>query len=182
MTFNRTNTALLVIDMQEKLIPAMYEAEALVDNTVKLISVLNILDIPIISTIQYSKGLGQTVAPIKTLLPKNDFQDIEKDEFSCVKNNIFFEKLDACSRQKILVVGIESHICVQQTVLDLMDEDFHPIVIADCVSSRKQYDKKFALKRMGAYGADITTYESAIFELIGTSKAKEFKEISKIIK
>ena len=179
---NKTNSALLIIDMQTKLIPAMHNNQLLLENSAKLLQAINILQVPVISTVQYKKGLGDTLPQLKSLLPNDEFQDIEKFEFSCVKNSTFFEKLQLLDRQKIFVIGAEAHVCVQQTVLDLMDEDYHPIVIADCISSRNQYDKTVAIERMSNYGADITTYEAAVFDLLKTSKADEFKAVSNIVK
>ena len=182
MKINKDNSLLLVIDMQEKLLPAMDKKEELLENSAILLEGFQTLKIPVISTVQYKKGLGEITPLLLNLLNNSNSTSIEKFEFSCMKNEIFAEKLQTFDRRKIFVIGIESHICVEQTVLDLIDEDYHPIVIADCISSRNPYDKKIALKRMRDYGADITTYESALFELLVTSKAPEFKTISNFIK
>lgn len=182
MKINRHDVALLVIDMQEKILPAMTDEELLIDNTTRLVKGCKELQIPILTTIQYPKGLGKTVPQISNLLDNEGFHIIEKREFSCMENTDFIKILSELGRNKFIVAGIESHVCVQQTVLDLLDEDYHAIVMADCVASRTHYDKRIALERMRDYGADITTYESILFELLVTSKAPEFKEISYIVK
>ena len=180
MKIKKENTALLVIDMQKKLLPAIENSEELIENCKILIKGCKILDIPIIYTEQYRKGLGETSEAISELL--DEINPIEKFEFSCLENAEIKAKLESLGRRYVIVAGIEAHVCVQQTVLDLMDEDFKPIVIANCISSRKAIDKKFALKRLQDYGADVTTYEAILFELLVTSKSPAFKGISEIVK
>ncbi len=182
MKINKENAALLIIDMQEKILPAMTDVEELIDNCMRLVKGCQELNIPVISTVQYRKGLGDIIPQINLLLNGREPEPVEKFEFSCMQNDNFYDFISKLNRNKIIVVGIESHVCVQQTVLDLIHADYHPIVIADCIASRKHYDKRFALERMRDYGADITTHESVLFELLVTSKAPEFKEISNIIK
>ena len=166
--------------MQEKLLPAIENSEDLIKNCEILIKGCKILGIPIIYSEQYRKGLGETNKIIATQL--NNINPIEKREFSCVENDEIKSKLESLGKRYIIVAGIEAHICVQQTVLDLMDEDFKPIVIANCISSRNNFDKKFALKRLRDYGADITTVEAILFEMLVTSTASEFKQISELVK
>jgi len=180
MKIKKENTALLIIDMQEKLLPAIENSEDLIKNCEILIKGCKILGIPIIYSEQYRKGLGETNKIIATQL--NNINPIEKREFSCVENDEIKSKLESLGKRYIIVAGIEAHICVQQTVLDLMDEDFKPIVIANCISSRNNFDKKFALKRLRDYGADITTVEAILFEMLVTSTASEFKQISELVK
>jgi len=179
MKIKKENVALLVIDMQERLLPAIENSEELIKNCEILIKGCKILGVPIILTEQYRKGLGETNKIIAEQL--SNINPIEKREFSCIENTEIKTKLEALGKRYIIVVGIEAHICVQQTVLDLMDEDFKPIVIANCISSRKAIDKKFALKRLRDYGADITTVEAILFEMLVTSTAAEFKQISQMI-
>lgn len=182
MKINKENSLLLIIDMQEKILPAMDKKEELLDNSLALLKGFQTLKIPIFSTVQYKKGLGDITPLLLSSLNDAEYAFIEKFEFSCMQNSSFVEELQKFERRKIFVIGIESHVCVEQTVIDLIEEDYHPIVVADCVSSRKPYDKKISLERMRDYGADITTYEAALFELLVTSKAAEFKAISNLIK
>jgi nicotinamidase-related amidase len=180
MKIKKENTVLLVIDMQEKILSTLENCNEIVKNCEILVKGCQLLEIPIIVSEQYRKGLGPTVSEIAELfIPLNP---IEKREFSCLENREIKAKIETLGRRNVIVAGIESHICVQQTVLDLMDEDFKPIVIADCVSSRKLIDKKFALKRLRDYGADITTYEAILFEMLVSSTVPEFKSISALVK
>jgi len=180
MKIKKENTALLIIDLQEKLIPSIYKFEDLLDNTIKLIKGCRILNIPIIVSEQYPKGLGKTIDLISNHL--GDFQPITKTEFSCMENLEFQKHLKSFEKRNIIVCGIEAHICVQQTVLDLMDKDYKPIIIYDCISSRNKFNKKIAFKRMRDYGSDFTTCEGILFELLLHSKSNEFKSISEIVK
>lgn len=179
MKIRKEDTVLLIIDMQERLLPAVKDSEALINNCRILIEGCNILGVPIIATEQYSKGLGKTIEPISQLLV--GVNPIDKREFSCFKNSEFASKFETLGRRYVIIAGVEAHVCVQQTAFDLMDEDYKPIIIANCISSRKEIDKKFALKRLRDYSADVTTYESILFELLVTSTANEFKAISKLV-
>lgn len=181
MRLTQENTIAVVIDFQAKLMPFIHEHQELIRRSSNLIEGLALLDIPLITTEQYTKGLGSTVEEIKNALG-NHYQPIEKDTFSCVKNAEFLDAIRALGRKNVIVLGIEAHICVQQTVLDLIDLNFNPIVASDCISSRQINDKKFALKRMTKHGAFGGTYESILMELLVGSSHPNFKAISKIIK
>jgi nicotinamidase-related amidase len=180
MKIKKENTALLIIDLQDKILQNIEEEKELIANCEILIKSCQVLEIPIIYSEQYRKGLGETNAKISELLDK--IQPIEKVEFSCLENSEIKKKLESLGKRNIIVAGIEAHICVQQTVLDLMDEDFKPIVVANCVASRREIDKKIALKRLRDFGADITTYEAILFELLVSAKNPAFKAISALIK
>jgi hypothetical protein len=166
--------------MQERLYPHIHNHEQLTKNTEILIRGLKALDIEILATEQYTKGLGFTIAPLKSLL--NDITFIEKQAFSCCDEPRFFETLNFIGPRNVIIAGIETHVCVMQTVIDLIETGFKPIVVEDCVSSRKPNDKQIALQRMQQEGAIITTVESLLFELLRHSGTETFKEISKLIK
>ena len=176
----KDHTTALVIDIQEVLYPHIKEHEILLANCQKLIRGLNVLDIPLLVTEQYSKGLGSTLKSIKEILPSYD--PIEKLAFSCCGSAEFCSSLAELKRKNVVVIGIESHVCVLQTVLDLIEKDYQPIVIEDCVSSRKLNDKDIAIMRMRQEGAIISTYESILFELCRVAGTDKFKAISKIVK
>lgn len=180
MRIKRENTIAVVIDIQEKLYPYIYDNEVLTDKVSRLIKGLKVLGIEIIVTEQYSKGLGATIKPVQESL--GDYKHLEKMSFSCCGLNDFDSKLSAAGKKYIIICGIESHVCVLQTVLDLLEKRFIPVLVEDCVSSRNPNDKKIAVKRMRAEGAIITTYESILFELLEVSGTEEFKAISKIVK
>ena len=177
---SRDSTALLLIDIQEKILKVMQNPDELVKNAVKLIKGFKSLNIPIFYTEQYPKGLGSTTAPLVEEL--QGLSAIQKMSFSCSGAPNFFQRLTDNKITQVVVSGIESHVCVQQTVLDLLANGFQVNLCADAVSSRKIIDYETALNRMREYGADITTVESALFELLNECGTDEFKVISKIVK
>lgn len=176
----REDTAFVAIDFQEKLMPAMSGMEELEDKSVRLIKGMKALGIPTIVTQQYTKGLGGTIPSIAEAL--GDFEHVEKNTFGCMANEEFASKIKELGRKDIVVCGIEAHICVQQTVLQLMEEGYNVYLPADCVSSRSENDKLWSITRMGEAGAVITTYEAVLYEILRDSKAEGFKEISAIVK
>lgn len=175
----RRNTALIVIDIQEKILKVINEFERVVDNSLKLIKGFKILNIPIYFTEQYPKGLGPTIAEIRDELKNNP---IEKMTFSCSGAGDLFKELIDNDISQVVICGIESHVCVLQTVLDLLANGFQVNVAADAVSSRKEFDYKIALDRMRSHGAEITTAESVLFELLEVCGTDQFKQISKLVK
>lgn len=177
----KEDSVLLVIDFQEKLMPIMKDQENLGLSVAKLIAGCEILGIPAIVTQQYTKGLGQTVEVVRDAF-LTGFEPIEKMSFSCCGEPSFVEALQATKKKTVLISGIESHICVQQTVLDLLSSGYEVFVINDCISSRNNTDKKYAQRRMGDAGAIGTTCEAALFELCVSAKAPEFKAISALVK
>lgn len=177
---NRETTALLIIDIQEKILGVMLDSRQLVDSAIKLIKGAGILSIPVYYTEQYPKGLGPTVEPIRIEL--NNSEAVQKMSFSCLGAGSLFSDLKESGIKQVVVCGIESHVCVQQTVLDLIENGFQVNVAADAVSSRKQIDYDHALKRMQNHGAEISTSEAILFELLEVSGTDEFRAISKLIK
>jgi nicotinamidase-related amidase len=180
MRILKENSAGLIIDIQEKLFPFIFENEQLTRNTQILIEGLKVLDVPLIVTQQYTKGLGETITPVAESL--GDFKYLEKTAFSCCDDNGFNIELAETNRKFIIITGIETHVCVLQTTIDLLEKNFIPVVVEDCVSSRRLNDKNFAIERMRREGAVITTYESILFELLRYSGTDQFKAISKLVK
>jgi nicotinamidase-related amidase len=172
--------ALLVIDIQERLFPVMHDKEKLLHNIIKLIRGAQVLEIPIVLTEQYPKGLGLTLPEIKELLP--NVKPIEKVSFNCCDEAAFCQALEALKRKQVLISGIEAHICVYQTAMALTRAGYQVHVVGDCVSSRKNEDKLVALYKMGAAGISPTTMEMALFELLKVAKGDKFKQISNIVK
>jgi len=173
-------TALLVIDIQERIIPVINNHQSVIDNTVKLIKGFNILGLPIFFTEQYPKGLGPTIKTISDEL--KEIKPFEKMTFSCSGAVNLIQELKSKNLIQIVVCGIEAHVCVLQTVLDLIENGFQINLAADAVSSRKEIDYKIALERMQQRGAEITTAESILFELLNVCGTPQFKEISRIVK
>ena len=176
MRIERENTVALVIDYQEKLVPVMDEKERLIQNSSILLAGLKYLGVPMIVTQQYTKGLGITVQEIREAMESDDYIDkISFTAFDSVKEQIRDKKF-------VIVCGIEAHICVLQTVIDLVEEGFVPVVVEDCISSRKPNDKEVAIRRMLEEGAIVTTYESLLFELLKIAGTEESKRIQRLIK
>ena len=170
----------LLIDFQEKLASHMYESVQVTRNIEILIQGLQILKIPIVATQQYSKGLGPTIPALENLL--EDSKIIEKITFSCCGEENFMQQINRHGRKNIIISGIETHICVLQSTVDLIKTGYQPVIVEDCTTSRKLNDKKIALQRLLEEGAIITTFESILFELCQIAGNERFKAISKLVK
>lgn len=180
LILKKETTALLIIDLQERILPVISNIDAVLENTTKLIKGFKILQLPIYFTEQYPKGLGPTSQKILNEL--NGYSAIHKMSFSCSGAIDLFDELHYKKLSQVAVCGVESHVCVQQTVLDLIENNFQVDVAADAVSSRRETDYNLALERMRTSGAEVTTTESILFELLEVCGTPEFKEISKIVK
>lgn len=181
MKIQKEDCLALVIDIQERLFPFISGIEVLLKNQVKLIKGMQILGVPILVTEQYRKGIGQTIDSIMQLFG-DGFEYMEKMEFSCLENQAIKDFVIGSGKKNLIIIGIEAHVCVLQTVLDSIQLGLHPVVIADCIGSRNIYNKETAIERMRSAGATITTMESILFELLVKSGTQEFKEISKLVK
>lgn len=179
MCISLDNVMAIVVDFQEKLVPAMHDKENLIKRTEILLKGLHALNIPTITTQQYTQGLGMTIPELRNILG-NDY--IDKKAFSCYKDICILEKIKELNKRFVIVCGIETHICIMQTCIDLLDAGFIPILITDCTSSRKESDKEISLIRMANHGTIFSTSESILFELMGSATHPAFREISKLIK
>ena len=205
---NGNNAVLVVVDMQERLVPAMMDNQELVETVAKLIRGCRLLDVPSIFTQQYTKGLGATIPEIAEVAvsevesidagaeesaiedaedsaavqEQEIFSFVEKHAFSVVGEPDFNREMKRYEVTDIIVCGIESHVCVMQSVLDFLGDGYNVYVAADACSSRYDLDYDRALARMAASGAVITTTEAILFELLGDAKNPRFKEISKLVK
>lgn len=176
MRIEREHAVALVVDYQEKLVPAMSDKETLIHNSCILLEGLKLLDVPMVITQQYTKGLGMTVKEITQAAGTAEYIDkISFTAYDCVKKQISAKKY-------VIVCGIESHICVLQTVIDLKEAGFVPVLVADCVGSRKDVDKQAAIERVRQEGAIVTTYESLLFELLRVAGTETSKKIQKLIR
>jgi len=173
-----TVNALLIIDIQEKIIRPIFNKDSIIKNIKKLVNAYQILEENIFISEQNPLKLGET---IPELLPKARFKKIEKMEFSLAYIQDFLSELKNKKISNLIVCGIETHICIQQTVLDCLQKGFEVIIVSDAMSSRNRVDHEIALQRMIQKGAILTTTESIIFELCKTADRKEFKEIRNII-
>ena len=172
---------LLVIDVQEKLIGSISNAQSVVANIAALIKTAQIFHIPVLTTEQ--EKLGPTIPQLNDLLDRGDNPaPVIKSSFSCWPNSAFRQALERMNRQRLLITGLESHICVSQTSLDLLANDYQLHVVADATSSYSVQDRQVALDRLSSQGAVLTTTEALIYELTATAQAPEFKKILQVVK
>lgn len=178
--FNKKEIVAVSLDMQGSLMSAVHNGEFMKQRAIKFFKSLGVLDVPILVTQQYTKGLGMTDEDVKAAI--KDFSYIDKTSFSCVKNSEFMQAIKSTGRKRVVLTGMETHICVLQTAMDLLDEGYEVYIVEDCTSSRAKIDKKVAIERMFSEGVKVATYESILFECLGGAGSDEFKQISKIIK
>jgi hypothetical protein len=178
--FSIDKTVALLVDVQGKLARKMCDNETLFDSLEIFIKGMKILGIPIIWMEQIPSKLGPTVDEIQHLMTENT--SIPKDSFSCCSEPVFMEKLNSLSRNQVLVTGIETHICVFQTVRDLIVNGFDVQVVSDCVSSRTQENKAVGLQRIVQAGAHMTSVEMIFFELLQRAQGDHFRQIIHLIK
>jgi len=171
------DTALLVIDVQEKLMPKIPDAAAIVRNIAFLVDAARLLQMPVLATEQYPKGLGPTVPELARRLPERP----DKVAFSCCAVPSVVGTLHREARPKVVLCGIEAHVCVLQTALDLLAEDFRVYLAVDAVGSRYRVDQDVALRRLEKAGAVLTTSECVAFECVGGAGHPAFKGISALI-
>jgi len=178
---DRKNVALLVVDVQEKLFPYVENSCQVMQTMQKAVRGFQLLHLPIYATEQYPQGLGSTVSPLKGLLG-NTQRFLTKTAFSCLDDQEIKKELLNSQINQWVIVGIEAHVCVLQTVKDLLESGKQVAVLNDAISSRSIYDFSTAIAEMRDCGARITSTETILFELLRHSKASEFKEISQLIK
>jgi nicotinamidase-related amidase len=177
----RTQAGVVVVDIQDRLLPQIFEKERLVQKTVLLLKGAAILSLPIFATEQYRKGLGVTAPEIAAAI--KDFSPLEKVTFSSCGAAGFVEALKAKGTADVLLCGMEAHICVLQTCLDLLEQkQFRVFVVADAVSSRSEENTRLALERMRTAGAEIVSTEMVLFELLGRAATDEFKQILALVR
>lgn len=171
---------LVVVDVQGKLARLMHNKEALFKNIQILIKAAKILDIPILWCQQCPESLGPTIPEISQLLA--GIEPVNKAAFSCCGPEQFNIRLNKLNKNQVILCGIETHVCIYQTAMDLLRKGFNVDVIADAVSSRTQENKEIALQRLSAEGVNISCTEMALFELLRTAEHPQFKNIAKLVK
>ena len=180
MLIRREQSLLLIVDIQEKLAPAILKAESVVANAKKLVLAATHLGLPILVSEQYPKGLGRTLPELRELVPPDCV--FEKTHFSCLGDANFAERLRAQARSQIIVCGMEAHVCVLQTALDLAASGWAPMIVADGVSSRRAEDRDLGLARMLDSGATVVSTEMVLFEWIGQAGTSDFKALLPLIR
>lgn len=176
MRINRLDSLLLVIDLQARLLPAIDDGEAVLAQATWLVDVAQTIGIPVLATEQYTKGLGLTEAGLRARLPTGAI--LEKSHFSAVAAGILQQAKEA-ERQQWIVVGVETHVCVLQTVLELLECERRVFVVEEAVGSRRTQDKTMALQRMRQNGAEIVTREMVAFEWLGQANTPLFRNVQK---
>ncbi|MBN2448502.1 MAG: hydrolase [Phycisphaerae bacterium] len=175
-----THAQLLVIDLQQRMLPHIAYYESVIENSIKMIRAAREMDLTITISEQYPKGLGPTDP--RVLEAAGAEPAIIKNTFSVCADEKARQLLSSNMRPRVLIVGVETHVCVQQTALDLLSMQMRPFIVADAIGSRKASDRQFALERMRDAGAVITTVESAIFELLHEAGTDLFKRVQQIVK
>ena len=177
---DKNDSAIVMVDVQGKLVNVMHENDELIKNLQRFVRGAQVLEVPIIWLTQYPQGLGPIDSRLTEYVPDNE--QIEKLVFSACQSGNFMKKLQSFNCKHIFVAGIEAHICVYQTVVDLLEENYHIEVLADGISSRTALNKQVAIDKMTSLGAKVTSVEMALFEWLKSAEHKSFRDISSIIK
>ncbi|APW66565.1 MULTISPECIES: hydrolase [Arcobacteraceae] len=180
MRINVEDTVFCLVDVQERLYPHVTNKDEIEKNLITLVKGLKVHDVPFIVNEQYKKGIGETIPSLRELV--DDYPHFEKTTFSCCKNETTMDAIKAANKKVVIVAGIETHVCVLQTCIDLLEAGLQPVLVTDCVTSRKQRDTDVAIQRLIQAGVIPTTYESLLFELTVNAKNPVFKEISSLVK
>ncbi len=173
-------SCLVIVDIQPKLLVAIDAADRVTDNAQVLMQAAAAMDVPILVSEQYPRGLGATVPPVADLAPPGSV--VEKMHFSCLADGGFAERFRSLDRSQAVIAGIEAHVCVLQTALGLLDAGYAPFVVADAVSSRTAENAQAALRRLDRAGAGIVTTEMVVFEWLERAGTPRFKDVSRLIK
>ena len=176
----RENAVLIVIDLQDKLLDKIPVAEDIIERATMLIKVAQVLDIPVILTEQYPKGLGPTNRAVRETL--GDVTPIEKLSFGCMGNEDFRDRLHELDRGQLLITGVETHVCVAQTAIGALDMGYDTYVARDAVAARSKFEHKMGLERIADECGGLVTTEMAIFELLGEAGTPEFKQVLPLLK
>lgn len=174
------NSVLVIIDIQEKLVKAAYNGDIISQKAAKIAKAAKILSIPTIITEQYPKGLGETVDIIKANSNCNNY--IEKSSFSALDEPKIKQELENLNRKQIILCGIEGHICVLQTAIDLIKQGYEVHILKDCTSSRNEYELNTAFELILQYGIKLSCLEIVLFEWLKSAKHPNFKEVQQLIK
>jgi len=174
------NAARVIVDVQGKLATLMHNKEQFFENAVRMIKSAQVLDIPIFWNEQIPDKLGPTIPPISELFPGQ--KPLVKTTFSCCGNPEFVARLESSHRKQVLLAGMETHVCVYQTALDLLQSGFEVHLVADAVSSRTPENRQIGIDKIKDAGGQITSVETALFEMLGVADGDAFKQIIKIVK
>lgn len=180
MLIDRHRSCLVVIDIQERLLPAMAAPQTILRNAAILARAASRLGVPVLASEQYRRGLGPTVADLAAAIAPDRF--VEKQDFSCLADATFAARFRDLGRGQAIVAGIEAHVCVLQTALQMADAGVQTFIVADATGSRTDASRDAALARARAAGIDVVTTEMVVFEWLQRAGTPEFKELSALIK
>jgi Amidases related to nicotinamidase len=187
LRINRDDALLVVVDCQKKMMPVIHDKDELTDNIVKFIKGAKILDLPIITVQEYTEALGETIEPIRRAIcsngsdPDDSFSPVDKDDFSAMGSGEFRQRLEESGKKTVILVGIQAHICLMLTALDLKDAGYNVFVISDCIGSLAKSDCKDAGQRMRYAGITLTSLDAALFEMAERSSSPAFKPLNKLV-
>jgi len=180
MLIERDKSCLLVVDVQEKLAPAMTDPASVIRNAGILMRAAARLGVPLVVSEQYPQGLGPTVSELRALAPES--ARLAKVSFSCADDPALQQRVKAVQRSLIVIAGLEAHVCVLQSALGFRQAGYETVVVADAISSRAPASREAALQRLRENGVEVATTEMVVFEWLGQAATPEFKELSKLIK
>jgi nicotinamidase-related amidase len=180
MLLDRHRSALLVVDMQARLVPAIHEAEAVTARVRLLLDAARQLGVPVLASEQYPKGLGPTIEPVAALLPEG--AALPKTTFSCARDPRLMQAIKGLDREQLVVCGVEAHVCVLQSAIELQEQGFAVHVAADAVGSRQPLRRDLGLARMRHAGCVIVDTEMAVFEWLREAGSDEFRALSRLVK
>ena len=180
MVLERGRSCLLIVDVQERLAPVMSDPRRVLQNCTYLMRAAARLDIPTLVSEQYPKGLGPTMVDLRPYIPEGGA--LPKVHFSAAADPAIFARLEALGRDQVVIAGIETHICVLQTALDLQAKGFQSMVVADACASRRVESEQMAWNRLRQSGVQLLSFEMAVFEWLGEGGTPEFKELSALVK
>ena len=180
MLIRSSESLLLIVDAQERLVPAVAESAAVVAHIAMMLRAARLLDVPVLATEHYPAGIGGTAEPLAALL--RDGERFEKIHFSAMAEPGFLERVAAIGRSRIVVCGMETHVCVQQTALGLVEAGFRCCLAADAAGSRREADRMLALERMRGHGVEVVTSEMVVFEWLHRAGTPVFKDVLKLVR
>ena len=176
MLINAEKSCLLLVDVQEKLAPMVHQAQTMIDNCLWLLKLAREVDIPLLVTEQYPRGLGQTLSSLKSMMIEEDA--IDKVHFSCAADGSCMSRLDDLGRSQVIIAGIETHVCILQTAIELVERGKQVFVVVDAVSARGDLDHQTGLARMRSHGIELVTKEMVFFEWLRQAGTPRFKVLS----
>ena len=180
MRINVEDALFCLVDVQERLYPHVTNKDEIEKNLITLVKGLKVLSVPFIVNEQYKKGIGETIPSLRELV--DEYPHFEKTTFSCYKNEETIDAINEMNKKVVIVAGIETHVCVLQTCIDLLEGGFEVVLVTDCCTSRKQNDTDVAIARLTQASEKTKNYESLLFELTLNAKNPCFKEISSLVK